>query len=122
MGGEWKMTTNAESLAGFCNGLCDGPVGQAGPSIDAAMAVKGLAVVDVKMSELASCYSPTPNSQIFPTPQRIVEHLLEENNEVPCFLLPPNHPQHVPPHIVAFWLMSQQNRKSSDIVVDVAEK
>jgi len=122
--GEWKMTTNAEDLAGFCNGLCDNnaSAGQAGPSVDAAMAVKGLAVADVKMSELASGYVTTPNAQIFPTPQRIVEHLLEEKNEVPCFLLPPNHPQHVPPHIVAFWLMSKQNSKPTDIVVDVAEK
>jgi len=122
--GEWKISTTGEDLARFCDGICgDGASRpQANPTVDAEMAMKGLQPSEVKMAELASGYVVTPNAQLFPTPQRIVEHLLEEQSQIPCFLLPPNHPQHVPPHIVAFWLMSQQTSKPIDLVVDNAEK
>jgi len=122
--GEWKISTSGKDLTCFCEDLfgSDESRPRASPVIDAEMAMKGMHASEVKMSELASGYVATPNSQLFPTPQRIVEHLLEEKSEIPCFLLPPNHPQHVPPHIVAFWLMSQQNSKPIDLVVDVAEK
>ena len=48
----------------------------------------------------------TPKSHIYPTVKAIVAHLAKDGQDIPCFLLPPEHPQHVPPHIVAFGLMA----------------
>ena len=38
----------------------------------------------------------------FPTPQNLVMLLAHSGARVPKFLLPPGHPEHIPPHIVAY--------------------
>jgi len=49
---------------------------------------------------------PTPKADIYPTPAQIAGHLVATGQDVPCFLLPPSHPLHMPPHILAYSLMS----------------
>merc|ERR1719343_1986328 len=51
-------------------------------------------------------WAATPSAEVYPTPQEIVAHLVATGQEVPRFLLPPKHGMHVPPHIVAYSLMS----------------
>jgi len=43
----------------------------------------------------------TPRPEQYPTPQAIVESLVKAEKPVPRFLLPPYHPMHIPPHVVA---------------------
>lgn len=64
-----------------------------------------------KLSDIVKDYEPTPKQGRYPNPKQVAECVLQEHGEIPCFLLPPSHPLHVPPHIVAFWLMSQQASK-----------
>jgi len=59
------------------------------------------------LTDVVQDYLPTPKSYRYPTPQQVAECFVAEQAEIPCFLLPPSHPLHVPPHIVAFWLMSE---------------
>jgi hypothetical protein len=40
-----------------------------------------------------------------PTPSDIVRSLVSKNEPVPRYLLPPYHPKHIPPHIVAFEML-----------------
>lgn len=55
-------------------------------------------------------------TEAYPTPADIVCHLAAMGQEVPRFLLPPTHSLHVPPHIVAYSLMSSISRKSTENV------
>jgi len=48
----------------------------------------------------------TPKADKYPTPAEIAAHLVAKGQDVPCFLLPPDHSLHVPPHILAYSLMS----------------
>lgn len=43
----------------------------------------------------------TPKPDQYPTPQAVVKGLVEQQLPVPRFLLPPYHPSHIPPHVVA---------------------
>lgn len=51
----------------------------------------------------------------YPTPTQLAIQVLEasDSNTVPRFLLPPGHDKHVPPHVVAFQLMQQQDINGS---------
>jgi len=47
-----------------------------------------------------------------PDPPTIVRHLVQNQQPVPRYLLPPYHPQHIPPHICAYELIRrEENRK-----------
>lgn len=35
-----------------------------------------------------------------PSQEELLRHFIENNNPVPRYLLPPNHPEHIPPHLV----------------------
>jgi hypothetical protein len=48
-----------------------------------------------------------------PDPPTIVRHLVQNGQPVPRYLLPPYHPQHIPPHICAYELIRrEENRKN----------
>jgi hypothetical protein len=48
-----------------------------------------------------------------PDPPTIVRYLVQNGQPVPRYLLPPYHPKHIPPHIVAFELIRrEQTRKN----------
>merc|ERR1712232_947841 len=55
----------------------------------------------------------TPKADIYPTPAQIADHLMSTGQDVPCFLLPPSHHLHVPPHILAYSLMSNMASKGA---------
>ena len=46
----------------------------------------------------------TPNAHKFPIPSELAAHHASRGEGVPRYLLPPTHPKHIPPHIVAFVL------------------
>lgn len=78
--------------------------------ITASMAEEGLrsSGVDLQVAQ-GSCSKSTkstPKAHIYPTPRDIMEQLVRSGQDVPRFLLPPDHELHVPPHIVAYSLMS----------------
>lgn len=104
--GDWKLTTQSDELAHFCDELfgSDDARPKAIPVVDASVVKQG---AEVEMME----------SRHFPAAQQIAEHLVQEKGVLPCFLLHPSHPQYVPPHVVAFWLMSQNCKQT-----DCAEK
>merc|ERR1712167_269827 len=77
-------------------------------SVEAFMAREGQCMSGVKkLADVLQDYEPTPKADRYPTPQQLAESYLKQQGEIPCFLLPPSHPLHVPPHIVAFWLFSE---------------
>lgn len=45
----------------------------------------------------------------FPSPDQIVSFLVEQNKRVPRYLLPPSHPKHIPPHVVAYDLLQHED-------------
>jgi len=51
--------------------------------------------------ERLGVYTPTPQPDRYPSPKDYAMKLLDRNQKVPRFLLPPTHPQHIPPHVVA---------------------
>lgn len=60
----------------------------------------------------------TPKADVYPTPAQIAEHLVAEGKEVPRFLLPPSHSMHVPPHILAYSLMSSMAEEAQKAEAD----
>merc|ERR1711963_941839 len=81
---------------------------KSGHIVEASMASEGLKGSGVSNTEdMAQDYGTTPKSNLYPTPKQVADGFLAENIEIPCFLLPPGNQKHVPPHIVALWLMSQ---------------
>ena len=46
----------------------------------------------------------------FPSPENIVQYLIKDDQPVPRYLLPPNHPKHIPPHVVAYDLIHRERR------------
>eukprot|EP00930_Biecheleria_cincta_P027971 TRINITY_DN19537_c0_g1_i1.p1 TRINITY_DN19537_c0_g1~~TRINITY_DN19537_c0_g1_i1.p1 ORF type:complete len:457 (+),score=81.07 TRINITY_DN19537_c0_g1_i1:49-1371(+) len=73
--------------------------------VDKEMAFAGMNTADV-VGKVALEYKRTPQADTYPTPAEIVSGLLDNGADVPCFLLPPDHKDHVPPHIVAYSLMA----------------
>jgi len=47
-------------------------------------------------------------SSNLPMPATIVRHLVDHGQPVPRYLLPPCHPQHIPPHIVCYELLRRE--------------
>jgi len=43
--------------------------------------------------------------QVLPSARQLARHCLQQNEQIPRFLLPKEHPLHIPPHIVAYELM-----------------
>jgi len=88
---------------------------EAPTSVELFMVHEGQCGSGVKsLDDLTHTYEPTPKSSRYPMPQQVAQSALTEYGEIPCFLLPPSHPLHVPPHIVAFWLMSEGNQTKPD--------
>jgi len=55
------------------------------------------------------------NTNKLPEPATIVRQLIQSGLDVPRYLLPPHHPQHIPPHIVAYELLRREAaRKNRD--------
>jgi len=44
----------------------------------------------------------------FPSPKCIVDYLIQRDEPVPRYLLPPDHPKHIPPHVVAYDLIQRE--------------
>jgi len=111
---DWQGSYSQAELTSFCKQMClDSPAaGDAPESVEAFMANEGMCGSGVnKLSDIVKDYEPTPKQGRYPNPKQVAECVLQEHGEIPCFLLPPSHPLHVPPHVVAFWLMSQQASK-----------
>jgi len=51
--------------------------------------------------ERLGVYTPTPQPGRYPQPKDYAMKLLDGDQKLPRFLLPPGHPQHIPPHVVA---------------------
>jgi hypothetical protein len=66
------------------------------------------------IKSIASAYSSDgAQKSALPQPPTIVRHLVQNGQPVPRYLLPPYHPQHIPPHIVAYELIRrEENRKN----------
>jgi hypothetical protein len=62
-----------------------------------------------------------PRAKVYPTPERIAQLLTESGQSVPCFLLPTSHPDHVPPHVVAFGLMSGMVQQRQQHIARISE-
>jgi hypothetical protein len=59
-------------------------------------------------------YKSTETNKL-PEPATIVRQLIQSGLDVPRYLLPPHHPQHIPPHIVAYELLRREAaRKNRD--------
>jgi len=54
------------------------------------------------------------SSQGLPQPPEIVRNLIQNGRPVPRYLLPPYHPKHIPPHIVA-WEMLRRLKLQEDV-------
>jgi len=54
------------------------------------------------------------SSQGLPMPPEIVRNLIQNGKPVPRYLLPPYHPKHIPPHIVA-WEMLRRLKLQEDV-------
>jgi len=112
--GNWK-TGQMQDFAVFCEKMKDDNASETSTAdservavVTSRMALDGLRDSGCKgTSDLLQCYEATPKGEEFAHPREIAEKVLSEEGELPCFLLPPSHPLHVPPHIVAFWLMSK---------------
>ena len=52
--------------------------------------------------DLFKSWGVTAATDEFPRPGAIMRHLAARGEPVPRYLLPPRHPQHIPPHVVAF--------------------
>jgi len=57
-----------------------------------------------------SSTSPADPFAFYPSPAQLVQYLMDANCPVPRYLLPPNHHKHIPPHIVAFDMISRHDR------------
>merc|ERR1712156_840876 len=110
---DWQGAYSQAELTNFCKKMAlDVPEAVDSGAVEAFMANEGLCNSGVtKLADIVNDYEPTPKSYRYPNPKQVAECVLAEHGEIPCFLLPPSHPLHVPPHIVAFWLMSQQASK-----------
>lgn len=55
-------------------------------------------------------------SEKYPTPRTIIRNLIQNGKPVPRYLLPPNHPKYIMPHIVAYELIRKEKlrRKLND--------
>lgn len=114
----WKKVAPLEELSLLCANLTacqeESPVG----SVDATMTNAGMQPSEIPDPASELKYKDTPKSHTYPTPQQIAACLTDAGQTVPCFLLPPSHKDHVPPHIVAFGLMSglvqQKERTKKD--------
>merc|ERR1712176_405003 len=119
---EWKSADDQKEFTTFCCTMdskedsSDNPVRLV---VDAAMVCEGLGGSGVtQMSQIQQDWEPTARHERFPQPREIAEELLKTGSELPCFLLPPSNPLHVPPHIVAFWLMSQNLKQKEALSID----
>merc|ERR1739838_876158 len=94
----------------------DSPAADNAPaSVETFMAHEGMCGSGVeKLADIVRDYEPTPKQGRYPSPKQVAECVLAEHSEIPCFLLPPSHPLHVPPHVVAFWLMSQSAKQTTN--------
>lgn len=52
----------------------------------------------------------------YPSPTQLVQCLLDSKRAVPRYLLPPHHHKHIPPHIVAFDMVSRHERVVQRVV------
>jgi len=113
--GTWR-SGQMEDFAVFCETMKDDNASETSTAADserlavvtAQMALDGLRGSGCKgTSDLLKCYEATPKGEEFAAPRDIAEKVLNDGGDLPCFLLPPSHPLHVPPHVVAFWLMSK---------------
>lgn len=95
----WKDGYNQEELQAFCHKLSEVPA-QSGSGV-------------TNIADVAKDYVPTQKSDRFPTAQQMAESIVAEQGEIPCFLLPASHPRHVPPYLVAIWLMSENAKLRS---------
>lgn len=114
---KWKDDYNKEELSFFLEQMTiDSKLKDdagAPAVVEAFMASEGQCSSGVtKLSDLLQDYEPTPKSYRYPTPKQLVDGFLKEQGDIPCFLLPPSHPLHVPPHIVAVWLMSEKAKNT----------
>eukprot|EP00629_Pelagomonadales_sp_RCC1024_P015128 CAMPEP_0119284774 /NCGR_PEP_ID=MMETSP1329-20130426/30933_1 /TAXON_ID=114041 /ORGANISM="Genus nov. species nov., Strain RCC1024" /LENGTH=357 /DNA_ID=CAMNT_0007285467 /DNA_START=30 /DNA_END=1103 /DNA_ORIENTATION=- len=64
--------------------------------------------------------SPAPPGAL-PSPQDLVRALIEKGEPVPRYLLPPSHPLHIPPHIVAWDLQHRLGVNVIEPETDAAE-
>lgn len=110
---DWKHGHNKDALTSFCKQMhVHSQLSDEAPEVEAFMANEGLCNSGVtKLSDVVQLYEPTPKSYRYPTPQQVAECVFAEHGDIPCFLLPPSHPLHVPPHVVAFWLMSENSKR-----------
>ncbi len=46
----------------------------------------------------------------FPGPKQIVDYLVSKKKRVPRYLLPPTHLKHIPPHVVAYDLLKNEEK------------
>lgn len=60
----------------------------------------------------------TPSPHKYPMPADIVGRLVRAGKKVPRFLLPPDHAQHIPPHIVAYSLLRKGNSAYRKVDLD----
>jgi hypothetical protein len=66
------------------------------------------------ISSLAGHYGySNKEANKLPEPPTIVRQLIQNGLEVPRYLLPPHHPQHIPPHIVAYELLRRQAARNN---------
>jgi hypothetical protein len=109
---EYRRLAEPGELGAFCTTLMpEGAKARTAPDllVNLTMASEGMkASGESNPEQLFQGCTVTPNTHIFPSPKHLACELARQQQEVPCFLLPPSHPLHVPPHIVAFWLMSQR--------------
>jgi len=114
---DYQGAYNQEELTSFCKKMAlNSTKGVDSGAVERFMASEGLCNSGVtNLADLVNYYEPTPKSYRYPNPKQVAECVLAEHGEIPCFLLPPSHALHVPPHIVAFWLMAQKaNQKDNE--------
>lgn len=112
----WKKIASMEELSRLCAHLtAENEMSAGAVPVDTAMTNAGMQPSGIADPACQLKYKDTPHAQIYPTPKQVAAYLTEAGQSVPCFLLPPTHKQHVPPHIVAFGLMSGlvQQRESN---------
>lgn len=109
----WQKGVAPAKLTSFCDQIAvksqsgSDAAATVGP-VESFMAREGQCMSGVKkLADVIQDYEPTPKADRYPTPQQLAESYLKQQGEIPCFLLPPSHPLHVPPHIVAAWLISE---------------
>lgn len=54
-----------------------------------------------------AAWGVTESTNKLPAPPQIVQHLMRAGEPVPRYLLPPHHPKHIPPHIVAYEMIKR---------------